>query len=111
MKENNEWMKRFIADLKKIENTQDAAAPNQDQIMNALTKYKKARQKALKRELIVFICTALIILTTYAMVALKLPQVYLWIQALALATVPIIYKVEKKRRSGSEEVAEIDDGR
>lgn len=110
MKENKEWMKHFTEDLKKIENAQDAATPSRNQIMNALMERKKARRQALKRELIVFICTALVIFMSYTVIAFKLPKVFLWIQGLALATVPIIYMVERKRRNESAEVAEIDDG-
>ncbi|GIN94044.1 YxlC family protein [Siminovitchia terrae] len=110
MKEGNEkeWVKRLMNDMKKLENAHQAKVPQQHELMNVLTEFKNQRKKAWKRELTIFILTALTILATYFVVSLKMPAVFLWVQILAIITIPFIYVAERKRRKGLNEVS--DDG-
>ncbi|VEF47254.1 sigmaY antisigma factor [Bacillus freudenreichii] len=104
----NEWIEPLMNDLRKLEETQQAEVPQQSELMDTLAEFKRKRKKAWKRELAIFIFTALTILATYFVVSLKMPAVFLWVQVLAIITIPIIYAAEKKRRRSLNEV--LDDG-
>ncbi|WP_096155825.1 MULTISPECIES: YxlC family protein [Bacillus] len=53
--------------------------------------YKQARQKAFQRELMLFIATAITLLTIFILIALKAPIVVLFIWAGSILIAPIIF--------------------
>ncbi|RWR09646.1 YxlC family protein [Siminovitchia fortis] len=110
MKEGNEkeWVEQLMSDMKRLEDAHQAKVPQQYELMNALSEFKSRRKKAWKRELAIFIFTALTILAAYFVVSLRMPTVFLWGQILAIIMIPFIYAAEKKRRRSSNEV--LDDG-
>lgn len=110
MKESkeNEWIERLMNDMKKLEDAHQAEVPQKYELMDTLAEFKRQRKKAWKRELAIFIFTALTILATYFVVSLKMPAFFLWVQVMAIITIPIIYAAERKRRRSLNEV--FDDG-
>lgn len=107
MKESNEWTEQLKAELNKIEDMQDVEVPEQYQLMNVLHDYKARRQKAFKREIAAFLVTAIVILSMFVMISMKITTAFLWIQVLALLFIPIIFLAEKKRRSKQDEVTKL----
>jgi len=110
VKENNEneWIKSLMKDLEKLEDVHEPKVPEPYQFLEQIHEYKEQRKKEWKRELAAFIFTALAILISYFVISYKMPLVFLWIQVLAIVTIPIIYSAEKKRRSNTNGV--FDDG-
>lgn len=102
--EENEWITNLNKDLQKIEEMHEIEVPHHVELMGTLQQFKVERQKAYKRELSIFILTALIILVSYATIAFKMIHVFLWIQGLVLLFIPISYITEKKRKSKRNEV-------
>jgi Flp pilus assembly protein TadB len=106
MKESNEseWISTLMEDLQSIEEIHEPEIPEQYQLMNTLNELKAKRKAAFKRELAVFLITALMILTLYATIAFKMTTIFIWIQVLALIFIPIIFIAEAKRRRKQERV-------
>lgn len=106
MKENheNEWMSKLMEDLQKVEGIPGVEVPEQEELMNTLTRFKEERKKAYRREFMMFFMTALIILASYAAIAFNMTAVFIWIQGLALLFIPLIFLAEKKRRNKRKEV-------
>jgi Family of unknown function (DUF5345) len=106
MKETNEkeWMTCLKEDLQKVEEMHDINAPQQYQLMRTLQEFKLERKKAYKREFILFLFTALIILASYATIAFKMTTVFIWIQGLVILVIPFIFLAEKKHRNKRKEV-------
>lgn len=102
--EENKWVDHLKEDLRKVEIIHDREAPSQYHLLNTLNVYKAERKIAFRRELIAFICIALIILTFYFTIALKLSTLFLWIQGIALLFIPVIIIAENRRRKKREEV-------
>ncbi|WP_062108081.1 YxlC family protein [Bacillus niameyensis] len=99
MKNNDqEWIDQFKRDMKKLDDSHTPKIPDQWQLMNTLNEFKVKHKRAFKRELALFLLTALVILTSYMVFALKLPSSFIWIQGLALLATPTIYFAEKRKK-------------
>lgn len=106
MKSNNEkqWEKAFKADMKVFEDAHHFRVPHEDELLTTLQQFKEKRKKAFVREFIVFFITALMIFTSYAVIALKLTTVFIWIQAIALFVFPMLLLFEHRRKTSRGEV-------
>lgn len=106
MEKNNDkdWQEAFKADLKVLEDVHHMRVPEQAELLTALQQFKEKRKKAFARELIAFLVTALVIFTSYAMIALKLATVFIWIQGITFFIVPIVLIVVQRRRNSRNEV-------
>ncbi|WP_223068682.1 DUF5345 family protein [Paenibacillus caui] len=103
-RDEKEWLQRFTRDLEKLEELDTPQVPEARQLLHTLNQFKEARARASKRELIVFVAAALLILGSYALMVLKLEGGFLWIQSLALLFIPAIYLAERRRRRSRGEV-------
>lgn len=106
MKETNEndWITLLKEDLQKVEEMHEIDVPQQVQLMSTLQEFKMERKKASQREFILFLLTALIILVSYATIALKMTTLFIWIQGFAIIVIPFIFLAEKKHRTKQKEV-------
>ncbi|MCJ7842713.1 DUF5345 family protein [Lederbergia sp. NSJ-179] len=95
--QEQEWLTQFKKDLEKLEKTFEAKVPEQTQLMNVLQEFKRKRKRAFKRELTSFLITALLILISYSLLALKITSVFIWVQGLAIGAIPVILIAERKR--------------
>ncbi|MDQ0228189.1 DUF5345 family protein [Metabacillus niabensis] len=91
--------------LKDVETVYEVEIPEHFQLMNTLIEYKKERKRAQRRELIIFIFTAIIILAFYMTLAFKLTSVFMLLQIFTLCFMPIAFIFERKRRNKREEVS------
>ncbi|MBW8350096.1 DUF5345 family protein [Bacillus sp. IITD106] len=101
MKNHNEdeWLNRFKKDMEKLEDVFEPAVPERYQLLNTLNEFKAQRKRAFIRELMVFLATAFVILTSYIVFTFKMPPVFLWVQGFAFVFIPIMLIAESKRKS------------
>ncbi|MBO0991788.1 YxlC family protein [Bacillus sp. SD088] len=101
-----EWLTQFKQDLEKLEKPFEAKVPEQGQILRVLEDFKIKRKRAFRRELAIFLITAIFILISYSMLALKLMPIFIWIQGMLIGGVPVMFIVERKRRKKQNEVSD-----
>ena len=107
MKQNEqEWESLLIHDLQRLEVLHETKVPSKEELMLKVQQMKLERQKALKRELIIFAFTAVMILVCYGAIALSLKTTFYWIQGIALIFVPSLLLVLRKRRIFTDGVSE-----
>ncbi|MBS4218585.1 YxlC family protein [Bacillus sp. FJAT-49711] len=105
MKKDNEgeWLNRFKKDMDVLDDVYEPKVPQQFQVLNTLNEFKARQKKAFKRELVTFLVTAFIILSSYIVFSLKMPPIFSWVQGLAFVFLPTILIAEsrrKKKRNG-----------
>ncbi len=109
MKEDQEkWLADFRHDLEKLEKSYEPQIPNQHEIVRTLQQFKAKRKRAFTRELIIFIITAIFVLSTYMLLALKVTTLFIIIQVVAIWVIPIIVYVERRHRQKRERVIDYD---
>lgn len=106
MKGNDEhhWEKEFKANLTVFEDVHHVRVPAEDELLITLRQFKEEQKKAFVREFIVFFITALVVLTSYVVIALKLTTVFIWIQAIALFVFPMFLLFGHRRKNSRSEV-------
>lgn len=106
MKKSNdtEWLDTFKADLKTLEDVHNVRVPEQTELLNTLNEFKERRKKIFLRELVAFFLTAIVIFTTYVVIAFKLTSVFILVQFVALFVIPLLLFIERKRRKSEDEV-------
>ncbi|MFD1175182.1 YxlC family protein [Paenibacillus puldeungensis] len=107
MKHNErEWESLLINDLQRLEVLHETKVPSKEELMLKVQQMKLERQKALKRELIIFAFTAVMILACYGAIVLSLKIAFYWIQGIALILTPSLLLVMRKRRKFMDGVSE-----
>jgi Flp pilus assembly protein TadB len=96
MKNNTE--QKVKTAFSKIDEAIDSKSPNAATIAMLLAVKNKEYQNKLKRELLIFILTASVIVGILILVLVKAPIVYILIQIFGLAIVPLYVFFERKER-------------
>ncbi|WP_019153659.1 YxlC family protein [Robertmurraya massiliosenegalensis] len=94
-----EFFKQLKEDMEQLDELSGHSTPSVHTLKEQLIVAQMEKRRAFRKELIVFVLTALFILTAFTVVVFKAPIIFVVIQIAALVGAPVLFFFLRKRQS------------
>lgn len=95
MSEKDNEHKQLIDVFQAFDETIEIDIPSKEQLKIAIVQHKAKQRKVFLKELLLFIFTACIVLTTLMTVLIELPIIFIIVQFMLLCFMPLMYRLER----------------
>ncbi|WP_343311080.1 YxlC family protein [Bacillus atrophaeus] len=85
-------------ELDKIDQSAEPTVPDQKELLQQLSHFKEVRRKSILKEGIAFLFCALAVVSIFALAVSQIPAVFIFLQACAFLSLPVLVMAEKKRQ-------------
>lgn len=102
MSEKDKNNEQLIEVFRDFDEMIEVNIPSIEQLKTTITQHETKQRKAFYRELVLFIFTACIVLTTLMTVLVELPIIFIVVQLILLCFMPFMFKLERRHHEEEE---------